>query len=180
MVFFTRSLAHIYHQTIRKFALKNLPEGGFDFCLFDKQLREQVVAMNEKNTNSLYLLNWLKYDYICIPYTRRKRETGKSMWTLNKRIQLFIDSFVSFSYMPLRFITVSGLLLGFISFLYAVYVLFAKISGLISVQGWSTMMVVFLVVSSFQMIAIGIIGEYLWRNLEASRKRPSYVIDEII
>ncbi len=122
---------------------------------------------------------WLKYDYVAIPYTRKARKAGKSKWTLSKKIKLFVDSFVSFSYFPLRLITIGGLVLGLISLLYAAYVIFARFTGNIDVQGWTTMMVVFLLVAAFQMISIGIIGEYLWRNLEASRKRPAYIVDEI-
>ena len=97
-----------------------------------------------------------------------------------KKIKLFIDSFVSFSYAPLRLITTTGLLLGGASFAYALYVITARLSGWIDIQGWSTMMVVFLLVSSFQMMAMGIIGEYLWRNLEASRSRPPFIIEDVI
>ncbi len=178
--FFSKLFALQYQKLIKKYALKNLPEGGFDYCLFDKQLRTQVVEMNETNTNSLYLLLWLKYDYVSIPYTRKKRSIGKSSWTFQKKLKLFIDSFVSFSYAPLRLITIIGLLLGLLSFIYALYVIFARLSGLIEVQGWTTMMVVFLLVSSFQMMALGIMGEYLWRNLESSRKRQAFIVDEVI
>ena len=178
--FTSRIFSQQYQKLIRKYALPNLPKGGFDYCLFDKQLREEVIALNENNTNSLYLLMWLKYDYVAIPYTRTARKVGKSRWTLKKKIKLFIDSFVSFSYAPLRLITVSGLIMGILSFVYALYVLFARLTGLIQVEGWTTMMVVFLLVAAFQMISIGIIGEYLWRNLEASRKRPAYIVDELI
>jgi dolichol-phosphate mannosyltransferase len=169
-----------YQKLMRSYALPNLPKGGFDYCLFDKQLREQVLELKEKNTNSLYLLVWLNYAYVAIPYTRSERSIGTSRWTFSKKMKLFIDTFVSFSYTPLRFITVSGLLLGTISMLYALYVLYAKLTGHVDVEGWTAMMLVFLIVSSFQMIAIGIIGEYLWRNLEASRNRPAYVVDEVI
>lgn len=178
--FLSKILASGYQKLIKKFALPNIPDGGFDFCLFDRQLREDVLAIKEKNTNSLYLLVWLKYEYACIPYKRRERKIGQSRWTMKKKIQLFIDSFVSFSYVPLRFITVCGILLGSISFIYALYVLWAKLVGHIDVQGWTTMMLVFLLVSSFQMMAIGIIGEYLWRNFEATRNRPAYVVDKIL
>lgn len=178
--FLTKFFASIYQKLIKKYALQNIPDGGFDFCLFDKQLKEDVLAIKEKNTNSLYLLVWLKYEYACIPYKRKKREIGKSQWTLKKKIQLFIDSFVSFSYVPLRFITVCGILLGSISFIYAIYVLWAKLLGHIDVQGWTTMMMVFLLVSSFQMMALGIIGEYLWRNFEATRNRPAYIVDKVL
>ena len=93
---------------------------------------------------------------------------------------MFIDSFISFSYTPLRFITTGGLILGLISFVYALYVVWAKLTGHVEVEGWTAMMVVFLLVSSFQMIAIGIIGEYLWRNLDATRKRPAFIVEEIV
>lgn len=178
--FLSKLFASSYQKLIKKFALSNIPEGGFDFCLFDAQLKNDVLALQEKNTNSLYLLVWLKYEYACIPYKRKERKIGKSRWTTKKKIQLFIDSFVSFSYAPLRFITVSGILLGGISFLYALYVLWAKLTGYVDVEGWTTMMMVFLLVSSFQMMAIGIIGEYLWRNFEASRNRPAYIVDKVL
>lgn len=176
----TKIFAQYYQKLIRKYAMPHLPKGGFDYCLFDRQLRDQVVSMQENNTNSLYLLMWLKYDYVSIPYTREKRKVGKSRWTLRKKIKLFIDSFVSFSYAPLRLITISGFVLGLISFLYALFVLYNRLTGNIVVEGWTSMMIVFLLVASFQMIALGIIGEYLWRNLEASRKRPPYIVDEVI
>jgi dolichol-phosphate mannosyltransferase len=178
--FFTNAFAKHYQKLIKRYALPTLPNGGFDYCLFDKQLREEVVALNEKNTNSLYLLLSLKYPYACIPYVRQKREVGKSRWTLKKKINLFIDSFVSFSYAPLRLITVMGLLCGIITLSYAAFIVVARLSGWIQVEGFTAMMLVFLLVGSFQMIALGIIGEYLWRTLEASRKRPPYVVDEVI
>lgn len=178
--FLSKYFSSIYHKLIKKFALSSMPDGGFDFCLFDKQLRNDVLSIQEKNTNSLYLLLWLKYEYACIPYQRRERKIGRSRWSTKKKIQLFIDSFVSFSYAPLRFITISGILLGGITFMYALYVLYAKLAGNVDVEGWTAMMMVFLLVSSFQMMAIGIIGEYLWRNFEATRNRPAYIIDEVL
>ncbi len=171
--------SNTYHALIRRYALKNVPPGGFDLVLFDKQLRDEVVRINEKNTNQLYLLSWLNYDYVNIPYVRRKREIGKSRWTLQKKIKLFIDSFVSFSFAPIRMISVMGLLLGTIAFGYGIFIIISKFLGDISIQGWSAMMVTFLFVSAFQMMALGIIGEYVWRALDAARNRPNFVIDEV-
>lgn len=172
-------LANTYHFLIKKFALHNIPDGGFDFVLFDKQLKDKVVAMDEKNTNTLYLMSWLNYDFVSIPFVRKKREIGKSRWTFRKKIKLFIDSFVAFSFFPIRMISVIGLLLGLTAFCYGGFIIFSKFFGNIPVTGWTTMMVVILFVSAFQMIALGVIGEYVWRALDASRKRPNYVIDKI-
>lgn len=177
--FFQRLFSNIYHHLLRKFALQGIPKGGYDLVLFDKQLRNEVVKINEKNTNQIYLLSWLKYDFVNIPYTRKKRDVGKSRWTLQKKIKLFVDSFVSFSFFPIRMISVTGLILGIISFLYGIFVIYAKLSGLVPLQGWTAIMVVLLFVSSFQMIALGIIGEYVWRAMDAARNRPNFVVEKV-
>jgi dolichol-phosphate mannosyltransferase len=122
---------------------------------------------------------WLGYDYVGIPYKRAERKIGKSRWTLKKKVKLFVDSFVSFSFLPIRAITTLGFLLGFLALFYGLFVAFAKVSGLIQLSGWSSMMMVVLFVSSFQMISIGVLGEYLWRTLDASRNRPNYLIDKV-
>lgn len=177
--FFQKAFSNTYHKMIQKFALANIPEGGFDYVFFDKQLKDEVVKINEKNTNTLYLLAWLNYDMVCIPYVRVKREVGKSRWTMKKKIKLFIDSFISFSYAPLKFISIVGITLGIIAFFYSVFIISLRFIGKSQPEGWSSLMVVLLFVSSFQMIGLGIIGEYVWRNLEASRQRPIYVVDKI-
>ncbi len=169
----------IYYSLIRKLAMKQIPPGGFDFVFFDSQLKDEVVKMNEKNTNTLYLLPWMGYEHVCIPYVRKKRRIGQSRWTFNKKVKLLIDTFVSFSFFPIRAISVMGFILGLISLLYGLFILIAKLSGIIPIEGWAAIMVVVLFVSSFQLIALGIIGEYLWRTLDASRNRPIYVVEEI-
>jgi glycosyltransferase involved in cell wall biosynthesis len=176
---FQKIFSNTYHWLIRKLAIPQVPPGGFDLVLFDKQLRDEVVRIDEKNTNTIYLLAWLNYDYVSIPYVRKKRQIGTSRWTLTKKMKLFIDSFVSFSFVPIRVITILGLLLGFSAFIYGTFVIVAKITGLVPIEGWTSIMVVLLFVSSFQMISLGIIGEYVWRSLDAARSRPNYVVDKV-
>jgi polyisoprenyl-phosphate glycosyltransferase len=172
--------SNTFHFLMKKLALKNVPKGGFDLVMFDKKLKDEIIKLDEKNTNILYLLCWLGYEYINIPYTRRKREIGKSRWTMSKKIKMFIDSFIAFSFFPIRAISVLGLLLGIIALIYGFVIIIARITGWIQVEGWTTMMVVLLFVSAFQMIALGIIGEYVWRVLDAVRKRPNYIVEQKI
>jgi dolichol-phosphate mannosyltransferase len=120
------------------------------------------------------------YEYVSIPYTRRKREIGKSGWTLSKKIKSFIDSFVSFTYLPLRLISIAGILLGILALIYAGMIIYSKLTSKIPLQGWSSLMIVVLFTSSFIMISLGIIGEYLYRTLDAARKRPNFIIDKIL
>jgi polyisoprenyl-phosphate glycosyltransferase len=176
--FMQRKISGITHSLIRKFALPGLPEGGFDFVLFDRKIREHILSIQDKNSFLPYLLIWLGYPYVSIPYTRKKRLIGKSSYTLSKKIKTLADAFVAFSFFPIRLISALGLILGFIALLYAGVVFTGKLFGWVSVDGWTSMMLIILFVSSFQMIGIGILGEYIWRTLDASRHRPNYVISE--
>jgi len=175
---FQRMFSNTFHYLIRKLGHHNLPPGGFDLVMFDSSLQKEIIRIREKNTNTLFLLPWLGYDYVTIPYVRRKRELGVSRWTLSKKVKLFIDSFVSFSFFPVRLISVSGLLLGLASILYLFVILILKLQGKITLEGWSMMMGVILLSSSFQMIALGVLGEYIWRILDQVRNRPLYVVEE--
>lgn len=178
--FMQKTFANMFHFLMKRFALHNIPDGGFDYVLFDREIRERIVLMQEKNTNIFYLMSWMGYAYVNLPYVRKKREIGKSRWTIRKKIKLFVDSFVSFSYFPIRMISVVGLILGFAAFIYGLFVIIARFTGLVQVQGWTALMVVILFVSAFQMIALGIIGEYVWRGLDSTKKRPLYIVDKIM
>lgn len=175
-----RLFSGAFHFLMRRYALRNVPPGGFDLMLFDRQLRDELLNMREKNTHLMYLVAWLRFEAVSIPYTRRKRDKGRSRWTLSKKIKLLIDSLVSFSFLPIRLISAAGMLLGFLALVYAAAIIVLKITRWADVvSGWSSLMVVLLFVSSFQMIALGIIGEYVWRAMDAARGRPPYVVDRV-
>lgn len=177
--FFQKIFASVFQWMLQKLALPNLPKGGFDFVLFDKVIREELLLIDEKNSNSLYLMLWLRYDYVTLPYTRKLRKIGKSRWTFSKKLKLFVDSFVAFSFFPIRAITFVGFILACFAIVYAIIIVIERLRDDIPIPGWSAMMIVLLTLSSFQMIALGVIGEYLWRTLDAVRKRPNYVIDDV-
>jgi glycosyltransferase involved in cell wall biosynthesis len=171
--------AKTFHALMKKIALPNIPDGGFDFVFFDKQVAEQILSLKERNSNIFYLMVWLGYPYVNIPYVRRKREIGKSRWTLRKKVKLFLDSILAFSFFPIRAISVLGLALGLSAFVYGIYIICLRLFGAQEPEGWSALMVVLLFVSAFQMTALGVIGEYVWRGLDAARKRPLYVVKNV-
>ncbi|HEX8350074.1 MAG TPA: glycosyltransferase family 2 protein [Hymenobacter sp.] len=176
---FSARMAQAFHWLMKHLALRNIPDGGFDFVFFDRQVAAEVLKMHERNSNVFYLMVWLGFAYVNIPYTRRKRQIGQSRWTFSKKIKLLIDSLMAFSFVPIRAISVLGLGLGLIALLYALYVIGLKIVHPNEPAGWTTLMVVLLFVSAFQMIALGVIGEYVWRGLDAARKRPLYVVNQV-
>ncbi|WP_343636908.1 glycosyltransferase family 2 protein [Fluviicola sp.] len=177
--FVSKRTSKLFNSLMRKYAISDLPKGGFDFVLFDKIVKEQVLLTGEKNTNILYLMFILGYPTATIPYVREERKLGKSRWTFKKKMKLFIDSFIAFSFVPIRILSVTGLVFGFLSLVYSIYILINKLIGNIEIEGWSALMITVLFIGSFQMIGLGILGEYLWRVLDEVRNRPQYtIIDE--
>ena len=172
--------SNTYYRIMRKIALKNMPLGGFDCFLVDRKVINTIVRMNEKNTSLMGLILWSGYNIAEIKYTGKARELGKSQWTLSKKIKYFTDSIISFSFFPLRVITVIGILFSLISFIWMLVILFTWIIGQIPVQGYTTLILVILFSSGLILFSLGMIGEYLWLVLDSSRNRPTFIIDEVI
>lgn len=176
----SKVFSSLYYRFIRQFAIPNYPEGGFDFFLIDRQVAEDVKKIHEKNTNIMTLIFWLGYKPILLPYVRRQRRQGKSRWTLAKKVKLFVDTFVSFSFTPIRILSALGILAILFSIVYGAIILLSYLLGGIPVQGWTPMMLAVIFSTGLQMFMLGVLGEYLWRTLDEVRRRPPYVIDEIL
>ena len=177
--FFSKKFSLLYYRLVRNFAIRDYPEGGFDFFLIDKQVVGEIKNIREKNTNLMTLIFWLGYKPILLPYIRKERKKGKSRWTFAKKIKLFVDTFVSFSFAPIRILSILGSLVALLSFFYAITVFVLWMFGKIPVQGWTPMMLVITFAAGLQMSMLGVLGEYLWRVLDEVRRRPPYVIDKI-
>ncbi len=177
--FFSKVVANTTYSLVRRHAMPDYPRHGYDFCLLDRKIVDEFNKIKEKNTNIYGLIFWLGFDYVTIPYVRRQRNKGRSKWTLNKKMKLFIDTFVGFSYFPIRILSLLGIVVAFASFVYGAFIFYNWLSGNIEVEGWTATMIVLSFTAGIQMIMIGVIGEYLWRTLDQVRDRPSYVIDEV-
>lgn len=173
-------LSNTFHYLMLKYAIPHAPKGGFDLLLFDRQVRDQLLEIDEPNLYLPYAVTWFGYASAFIPYERRQREHGTSSWTLSKKVKAFIDSFVAFSFMPIRLISSIGFVYAFFAVIYSLLIVVNRFTSDHPVEGWSSLMVVFVMTSALIFIALGILGEYLWRVLEVSRGRPSYVVERII
>lgn len=176
---FTQKLfSNTYYKLMKKYALTSMPEGGFDCFLIDRKVIDVITSIEEKNSSLMGQILWCGFKTDKIYYVRKEREIGKSRWTLAKKIKLFIDSFMAFSYAPIKLMSGLGIITSFIGFLYGIFIIINKFINAVNVQGWSSLMAVFLFVSGLQMLLLGIIGEYLWRSFDESRKRPTFIIEE--
>jgi dolichol-phosphate mannosyltransferase len=176
----TKVLSRAYYYLMRRFSDVPPPVQGADFLLVDKQVLAELRAAPEKHTSLLSLIQWMGFDQQQISYTKASRHSGRSKWTLRKKVKLAVDSFVSFSYAPVRLASACGLLFALSGFLYAAVIAIRAISVGSPVQGWSSMMCVLLIVSGVQLIMLGILGEYLWRTFDEARGRPRYIVEKRI
>ena len=174
-----RWFANAYYALIRRFALPDYPSGGFDFFLIDRAVVGHINRIAEKNTNLMSLIFWLGYPPHRLEYTRRRRDKGKSRWTLAKKVKLVIDSFVAFSYVPIRTVSSVGLVVALSAFAYAIYIVAAWALHGIPVKGYAPIVILIAMTAGVQMIMLGVLGEYLWRALDETRRRPAFVIDEV-
>lgn len=173
-----RCLSSLYASMMRKFALPNMPKGGFDSFLIDRQVIDVLVSMKEKNTSLMSQILWSGFPTAMVPYDRLKRTIGKSKWTFSKKIKLSIDSLLGFSYFPIRFISVLGIILSILAFVGLCFIIFRKISGNIDVEGYASIIVVLLFGFGMIMLSLGILGEYMWRMFDAARNRPPFIIEK--
>jgi dolichol-phosphate mannosyltransferase len=114
-----------------------------------------------------------------IEYYRNARIAGQSRWTFAKKITYLIDGILAFSFLPIRLMSLAGIALACLGFLYAIIVFFNKLIFGNPIQGWTPLMIVVLVLGGFQSLILGIIGEYLWRTMAQVQNRDMYVINHV-
>ena len=170
--------ANLYYWLVRKTALPNMPEKGFDVYLLDRKVINVLNSLDEKNSAITGQILWSGFKTGIVYYTRKAREVGESKWTLRKKIRLVSDTLFSFSTVPVRLLEIMGTISIIVGFIWAVVVFASKIVGDISVSGYTTLFIFNLLSFGITMVSLGILGEYIWRTFDASRNRPPYIIEE--
>jgi dolichol-phosphate mannosyltransferase len=178
--FFKRVMSRMYWGMIKKYSMENFPSGGFDFCMFDRQVAREIDNNHEKNTNIFPLIFWFGFKPRVISYRRKEREHGKSMWTFFKKVKLTIDTIIGFTYLPTRIISIGAISVSLLAFLYSIFILSYWLLGYgYSPDGWTSIILLILIIGGGVLFSLGIVGEYLLRILDEVRDRPSYIIDDI-
>ena len=175
-------VSDLFYFLFRRFAVKTMPPRGFDFWLIDRQVCDLLNGIQENNVYLAGLILWLGFRPRVVHYDRqaRPREYGRSMWTFTKKIKYFIDTFVAFSYFPVRLATGLGALFSLLGLLYGAWVVYARLALDVEAEGWASLMIVVLIAAGVQLLILGVIGEYLWRSLDETRRRPRFIIDKVI
>jgi glycosyltransferase involved in cell wall biosynthesis len=173
----TVAFSRLYYLLMRRVVgIPEMPATGADFFLIDRAIVKALQGFNERNSSLFALITWMGFRQATILCAKEPRVRGRSSWTLKKKLKLFADSITSFTYLPIRLMSYAGIVTALAGFAYAAFIFTHALAGR-QVQGWSSLMVVVLVASGFQMLMMGVLGEYLWRALDESRRRPRYLIE---
>lgn len=168
-----------FYNLIKKLSFNNMPIGGFDYVLLSERVKLQLINHQESNFFWQGQILWTGYNTKFISYQRQQREFGKSRWSFGRKIKYLIDGILGYSYFPLRLMSIFGVIISLIGFLYAIVIILERIFGNVPFKGWAPIMILILILSGIQMLMLGIIGEYLWRTLDHVRNRPKFIIDKI-
>lgn len=170
--------AGLYYGMVRKTSFPNMPETGFDVYLIDRKVIDVLNMLDEKNSALTGQILWSGFRTACVYYKRQARQIGKSRWTLRKKLRLVTDTLFSFSTLPIKFVSTIGFLAFIVSILWGIFLVTFKFLGLVPVRGWTALFVFNMFSFGVVMLTLGILGEYLWRTFDATRKRPPYIIEE--
>ena len=168
----SKALSSAYWSLYRRYVMPDVPKGGVDIFAISHKVRDALIRMPEANTSLLAQLFWLGGRRAFVPYERKKREVGRSAWTLGKKVRYLMDSVFSFTDLPIRLLLALGLAGLAVSIILAIVVIVAKLTGHVAVPGYAATILIVLFFGTFNALGLGIIGSYVWRAFENTKGRP--------
>ncbi len=171
-----RFSANAFYQTIGKMSRVPIPHNTGDFRLLDRRAVEAIKKMPERTRFMKGLFAWVGFKQTSILFDRKPRYQGKTKWNYWKLWNFALDGIFSFSFLPLKIWSYIGLLISFLSFLYATILVIRTIVYGIDVPGYASLMVGILFLGGIQLLILGLIGEYIGRIYEEVKGRPLYFV----
>lgn len=176
--FLKKATASWFYKIINKMSSISIPKDTGDYRLLDIKAVRAINKLRESNRFMKGLFAWVGYKQKAIYFDRKERAAGTTKFNFSKLFSFAIDGITSFSYVPLKFATWIGTIVALLSFAYGIKVIAKALIFGGDPQGYPTMMVVILFLGGIQLMALGIIGEYLGRLFEENKRRPLYLIDK--
>jgi len=155
-----------------------IPLDTGDFRLMDRRVVEILRAMPERHRFVRGMVAWLGFNQKALPYDRKRRTAGVSKYPFRKMVRFALDGILSFSSKPLHLSTNLGLIAACLALLGIVYAVVMRLLTSVWVEGWTALMIAVLFMGGVQLISIGVIGEYIGRIYEESKRRPLYTVKE--
>lgn len=172
-----RSTAHVFYRLMRRLSKTPIPTDTGDFRLLSPRALAALRELRERHRFMKGLFGWVGFEQVAIPYQREARVAGHSKFNLWRLWNFALEGVTSFSTAPLRVATYLGVMTALLAFVYALCIVLKALLWGDQVAGWPTMMTVILLLGGVQLMALGVIGEYLGRLYEESKQRPLYLVD---
>jgi dolichol-phosphate mannosyltransferase len=173
---FKKATSALFYKIINKLARIDIPAGATDFKLYDKKVLGTLTSLRERNRFLRGLSVWVGFKQTAVHFKAAKRAAGVSKYTLRRMVGFALDGITSFSIFPLKVSIYLGFAASLLSFAYLCYVIYAKMLTERAVAGWASTTAAVLFIGGVQLIAIGILGEYIGRIYEEVKGRPPYII----
>ncbi len=171
--------AAMFYRILRMMTPVDIPTDTGDFRLMDRRVVEQLKRMRERSRFVRGMVSWVGFRQCKVEYVRESRLAGETKYPLKKMVRFAVDGILSFSQVPLRFSSALGFLCSVFSFAFMLYVLGVKyFHPEMVIQGWTSLFVACLFLGGVQLIAIGILGEYIGRIYDEIKARPLYIVEE--
>ena len=175
---FKKASAAWFYTVINKLSDVHIPENVGDFRLLSRRAVDALNQLPESNRFMKGLFAWIGYKQVVVEYDRHPRAAGQTKWPYFKLLNFAIEGITGFSVVPLRLASYAGFLTAFSAFVYALFLLVKTLMIGDSVKGFPTLILTILILGGLQLMAMGIIGEYLGRLFMESKRRPLYLLDE--
>lgn len=176
--FMKRISYFLFYRILRKVANISIPLDSGDFCVMRKRVVEAINTMPERNRFIRGLRSFVGFTQVGIEYERDKRVSGKSKYTFRKLMRLAFDGIVSFSYVPLQVLTVVGFLFFILSIVGSLVTVYFKLFTSVYIpRGFPTTIITIMFIGGVNMLALGIIGEYIGRIYDEVKRRHPYIIE---
>lgn len=176
---FKRASAHAFYRFINLMSDIPIPEDTGDFRLLSRPVLEALSKLPERRRFMKGLFAWVGFRTVAVYYHRDPRLSGSTTWNYRKLWTFAVDGITSFSKMPLQLAAHMGLIISGLAFLYAIYLIIGTLVYGNPVKGYPSIMVTLLFLGGVQLIALGVIGEYLGRIYEETKARPVYLVRRI-
>ena len=172
-----KATAHAFYRVIGWLSRTPIPRDTGDFRLLSPRALAALKQLRERNRFMKGLFGWVGFNQVAIPYHREPRAAGNSKFNFWKLWNFALEGITSFSTAPLRVATYLGVATALLAFAYGMWIVLKAFVWGDPVAGWPTMMAVILFLGGVQLIALGLIGEYLGRLYEEAKQRPLYLVD---
>jgi len=175
-----RTASNLFWWIYRKLVLADIPKGGVDLFACNRRVRDEVLLIAEPNSSLVAQLFWVGFRRAYVPYVRRERRHGESAWSVARRFRYMMDSIFSFTDLPILLVLWFGVAGCLLSLVLGLVTLIARLLGAISEPGYASLAIIVLFFGSAILVAQGIIGSYLWRTFENTKKRPLRIISRVV